>query len=330
MRSLLPYAAALLLALGGADAASAEVKVGDQVPAIDDGKYFNAEGLDQDALRGKVVLLQLFHSKSQACKDQVKHLNGLLETYGPKGLVVIATSYEPAADVEAFVAETEAKYVVIGECAETENVFGLKKGHPTSFVFDVNGKVVWKDNWADKSVISIEIALKGVTVRPWVPPVYKDIAALVDGKSYAQAGEALRTKLAEKELDARHKVRLEALYAYLRDAGKADLETAKKLVADGAYWKARNALRTVAEDLAGLPVGAEAAEALAALLVDKKAKKEIAARDFYEETMVAIAKLVKEDPTNAKPVIKLLKKVVRKFKGTAAAKRAQKKLDRIE
>ena len=310
---------AVVSALAFAGSAWAKVEVGKPPPSLATKKVVNAEEIVPDQLRGKVVLLQLLITSSKPCKEQVVHLTKLMKEFGPKGLVVIGLSGDSKKAVEAFVKETKAKHPIIYGVQDDRKTWGLMKGYPTTYLCDVDGKVVWMDNWADKAKLKIEAELKRVTDLPWLPAKYKPLTDKATAKLWKDAGKLVREALAAEDLDPLDKPRLEALLVFLQKAGWEELKAANALRDDEEWQEARDAYQHIMAQHEGLPPADEAKKALEALLADKKIGREIEAWDYFNEMFERAQAVELESKRKA---IAFLKKVVGKYRKTKAGRRA--------
>jgi peroxiredoxin len=92
--------------------------------------------------RGKGVLLAFWAVGCGPCQLEVPALKRLAETYGARGLSVLAVNYwnEPAATVREWAMEKEINYTVLLNGGKTGRDYGVK-GIPSSFFIDPNGLI---------------------------------------------------------------------------------------------------------------------------------------------------------------------------------------------
>lgn len=89
------------------------------MPSLDGGtNWFNSEPITTESLKGKVVLIHFWAISCGICKESLPDINRWIETYGPRGLTVIAVHMprqESDTDVEA-VKEVIAEYKIKQPC----------------------------------------------------------------------------------------------------------------------------------------------------------------------------------------------------------------------
>ncbi len=290
--------------------------------------YINCEPFDLASLRGKVVILQLAHTQSEPCKPQVEKLHEMLAEYGEKGLVVVQLFEEKRSKVEPWVEETKATYRVVAGNKKLRDRFGLKKGFPTTYLLDVDGNVIWVDNFADRAGHNLMEAVRQVSKYPYVAPQFKVLRELLRGQQFAAAGEEVEKARAIAGEDKMLIAQLDAVRAWLDSAGEGELAEAAKLLKEGDVWNAHAKYTQVAASHKGLPAGTTAAEKALELSNDKASAREIAAGDYFAELLPEAQKA--ESDKGRKAAAKVLRKVVKKYKGTHAAKRAQALVDRLD
>jgi thiol-disulfide isomerase/thioredoxin len=323
LTSLLAAALTFVLAIP----ALAQLEKGDKPrPLGGDARFLNAEDVDLVKLRSKVVVLQLAHTSSDPCKEQVAKLKEMREKHGEAGLRIVVVFEEPLEAVEAWVKEQQADYPVVAGVGDLRTRWGLVKGFPTTYVLDVEGNVAWAGNFADRAEIQIAELLKKVTDRPWIPAAYEEIGAHIDGERFGEAREGLVAALGVEKVPDDDRGRLEALLAWVDALAEKAFAEADAVREEDVYkgWKA---LQAMAEKYPGYPAAEKAQEAVDALMADKTSKREIDAWLFYEEQFEAAKEV---ETTDKKKAIRLLQKVVTKFRGTAAADKAKYWVDRLK
>jgi cytochrome c biogenesis protein CcmG/thiol:disulfide interchange protein DsbE len=99
--------------------------------------------LTSDALRGKVVLVNVWATWCPPCKVEMPLLQSMAERHASAGLVVLGLSRDqgPASDVRSFLAERGITYPVAIVGREAERTFGGVRGYPTSFLLDRTGRI---------------------------------------------------------------------------------------------------------------------------------------------------------------------------------------------
>ena len=115
---------------------------------LDDGSTYQLTDLDGqpirlDALRGKVVWLNLWASWCPPCQQETPILRELDATYGDRGLEIVGISVQETtpSDVDAYAERYELDYTIgfdgSGHILRTYKVFAL----PTQFFIDPNGVI---------------------------------------------------------------------------------------------------------------------------------------------------------------------------------------------
>ena len=318
---------AAALCCGLAAAALAELAEGDVPKGFGgDARFLNCDDIDLVKLRSKVVVIQLTHTRSDPCKEQVGKLKELRDKLGEKGLRIVLAFEEPVDAVETFVKQHAVDFPVAAAISDLRTRFGLKGGFPTAYVLDVEGKVAWIGNFADRAEIEMLRLLEKVTDRPWLPSAYDEVGRHIDAERFGDARSGLVAALAAEKVSDDDRARLEKALAWLdglADKALAEAETErKKDVYDG--WKA---LLAMAQRFPGFPAGEKAQEAADALLADKDARREIEAWQLFEVQFEEAKKVELDDK---KAAIKLLQKVITKYRGTAAADKAKYWIDKLK
>jgi thiol-disulfide isomerase/thioredoxin len=135
MKSLI---AALTLGAAVITGAMADIKVGDSFPAL---SAFSLQG-KAPSTKGKVVLVDVFASWCKPCKEAFPVIDEMHQTYGAKGLAVVAVSVdENAKDYAKFVAKQKPGFATL---LDSEHKFAKvvnPPSMPTSYIIDKKGKV---------------------------------------------------------------------------------------------------------------------------------------------------------------------------------------------
>lgn len=106
-----------------------------------------ADGLDLSAYKGKVVYLDFWASWCNPCRVSFPWMNDLQETYGRRGLVIIAVNVDHDRELaDEFLQANNAKFKIVydpdGKIARQYNF----KDMPTSFLIGRDGKVHYVHN----------------------------------------------------------------------------------------------------------------------------------------------------------------------------------------
>ena len=102
----------------------------------------NADPIDLDSLRGKVVYLDFWASWCVPCRQSFPWMDGMQQALGRDGLVVVAVNVDrERADADRFLHELSPTFRIVydpeGKLAEKYHVRGM----PTSFLIDREGRV---------------------------------------------------------------------------------------------------------------------------------------------------------------------------------------------
>ncbi len=318
MRNAALIAVALTALL--AASAHAELAVGDAPKPIgEDATLLNCEEFDFVKMRGKVVVLQLAHTTSKPSKKQIPKLKELLKKYAAKGLHLITAFQEPKEAVEAFVKENAVDYPVAAGVNDLQERWGLVKGFPTSYVLDVEGNVAWAGNFADLAEKEIVVLLERVTDIPWLPEQYKAMTAHMLAAEFAELRTKLDAALAVKDVPEDEKSRLTAAAQWLDGKAAEALAAAHAIDAKKKPYDAYKAFVAVIRLHPRSGAVDDALAAKEALLEDKDSAREIEAWQFFDQQFDEAKKIESESKRKA---INLLKKVTVKYRGTAAAAKA--------
>jgi thiol-disulfide isomerase/thioredoxin len=91
---------------------------------------------------GKIRLVNFWATWCAPCREEIPTFKELHETYGPRGLTVIAISTEEAGVVAPFVKENAIPYTNLIGGEEIGEKFGGLYGFPTTFLLDGTGKIL--------------------------------------------------------------------------------------------------------------------------------------------------------------------------------------------
>ena len=143
----------------------APLEVGATIPSYSATKLDGGGELSLDALRGKVVLLNVWATWCIPCVTEMPALERLYRQFKNDGLEIVAVSVDagfgqtddlgrPGGDVRAFVKERDLTFtVLLDPQRRVERLFQLV-GVPTTIVIDRDGRIVRKavgiEAWDDE------------------------------------------------------------------------------------------------------------------------------------------------------------------------------------
>ncbi|MGH7941350.1 MAG: TlpA family protein disulfide reductase [Limisphaerales bacterium] len=132
---------ALLLTCRAAPAARAEIKAGEQFPDLG---AFKLEGNLPVLSKTNVVLVDFWASWCGPCAQSFPTLQELKETYGPRGLIVIAVNEDDKkADMDHFLRDHPVTIFVVRDAMHTLVARADVSDMPSSFLMDWNGKIAF-------------------------------------------------------------------------------------------------------------------------------------------------------------------------------------------
>jgi len=136
MRSLL-----LCLALVWLTAASAAPDVGDAAPALK-GTSLDGKPFDLAALKGKVVVVNLWATWCGPCREEMPLLDGFAKRHAGRGVVLLGLDEDDAKD-ESKVRQAMAGFSYPALMAETaaSDDFGQPRALPVTYVIDAAGTI---------------------------------------------------------------------------------------------------------------------------------------------------------------------------------------------
>ena len=132
---------ALLICCNLTLAARAEIKVGDVFPDL---ASCQLEGNLPNMPKDRVVLVDFWASWCGPCAQSFPAMEALQQTYGTRGLVVIAVSVdEKKDDMDNFLKKHQVTFSVVRDAAQKLVGKADISAMPTSFLIDKNGRVMF-------------------------------------------------------------------------------------------------------------------------------------------------------------------------------------------
>jgi peroxiredoxin len=135
----------------------------------------NGEKIDTAALRGKVVVLNLWFINCPNCVEEIRKLNDLVDDYkGNSDVVFVGLAASPKADLQKFLAKNPFRYqvvpnaqmIIISKFGVPDARGNIDMPFPMHFVLDRTGKVVVKAQGIKgiedvKSALKVQLPKKG-------------------------------------------------------------------------------------------------------------------------------------------------------------------------
>lgn len=137
---------ALAVAGCAGDAGVARVDIGAPVPAYA-AASLAGDSVSLEALRGKVVLLNVWATWCHPCRDEIPELQALHERYAARGLELVGVSVdaESADDaIRAFMRDFRMTYPVWRDPGERVSAQFHIVGVPATFLIDRGGVLRWR------------------------------------------------------------------------------------------------------------------------------------------------------------------------------------------
>lgn len=120
-------------------------EVGDRI-AWNDVRLVDGRMLPASALKGRVVVVELWASWCPFCKRQNPLLQQLYDAHGGRGLEFLTFSIDDdPAKARAYMADNRYTFPAAMASAQSDRWFGPRKGLPEVYVVDRDGRIVFKE-----------------------------------------------------------------------------------------------------------------------------------------------------------------------------------------
>jgi peroxiredoxin len=93
-------------------------------------------------LRGKVVLVNFWATWCPPCRREMPDMQALYQRFSPRGLVILAISFEDASTLQQFNAAQKYSYPILLDPGSTVYKRFNLEGVPETFVYSRDGKLV--------------------------------------------------------------------------------------------------------------------------------------------------------------------------------------------
>lgn len=137
----------LVLTVAGCIAGDApRAEIGQPAPTYQ-ARTITGDSVSLAALRGKVVLLNVWATWCAPCRDEIPYLQQLHEQYADSGLVVIGVSVDARGqekEIDAFASELGMTYPVWLDPDQRVTTRFLSLGVPSTYLIDRAGILRWK------------------------------------------------------------------------------------------------------------------------------------------------------------------------------------------
>jgi hypothetical protein len=249
----------------------------------------------------------------------VVHLNELWEKYKDKGVVVLMVTNEPRGLVDAFVAQTGAKFPIVIESTNSIEAYE-GRGFPTQVAIGPDGKIIG-DSFSEQMIADY---LPKQRIPPKLPEkLQAAYQKLMDKDKLADARKLLvdaSAKGTEEE-----KTAAQGMVQWIDEGGTAQLTAAAEADTKGDPAAAAEIYEDLVKSYAGLEPATKAAEAMKTLLADPAKKKEVDGGKA-----LAKARVEASGEAMVKKKIAAFNVVVTKWKGTKAAAKAADIIAKLE
>lgn len=148
MRKWLLGASLAALGCTGGDAYGTKTSAASAKPApAMVGKTIAGDAFDLDALRGTVVLVNVWATWCAPCREELPELEALQREHAERGFTVIGVSVDRAAalmQVRQMVDSFALSYPIVFDPASKAIADWDVRGYPTSFLVDRTGVIRWR------------------------------------------------------------------------------------------------------------------------------------------------------------------------------------------
>lgn len=245
------------------------------------------------------------------------HLNGLQESYGSKGLTILAvtSTREDREKTAEWIDKRGVEYPVAWDSdGKLAAWFGVR-GIPHAVLVDPAGEIVWRGHPAQLDEKAVERALEGTLPRPlWeYPSVWEPFSN----------GKLAPALAAAEKLEGGAPV-----VAVLRARIEGRLQAIKAALADGDFLWAQELAERSAGELAGLPEAITAAEIVTWIAQDPDAQAILSAQ-IELRPLVGMVDQVRT-MTAAKDLLAELEAMRTRLPGTIVERRAKDAIARLK
>lgn len=111
------------------------------------GRTLDGEPFELASHRGQVVLLNVWATWCEPCRQEMPELQALHTRHSPQGLTVIGVSVDAARlnpEVRRMVEDARITYPNVHDARNTIGTGFKVAGYPTSFLIDRQGAIVWR------------------------------------------------------------------------------------------------------------------------------------------------------------------------------------------
>lgn len=143
-----PFAAILLLGVLAScrPAADAGAVIGRRAPAYS-ATTLAGDSVSTTALRGKVVLLNVWATWCAPCREEIPYLQALHQQHGAQGLEVVGVSVDARGQdesIQGFMKDFGMTYPIWRDPDERVQSLFLSLGVPASYLIDREGVLRWR------------------------------------------------------------------------------------------------------------------------------------------------------------------------------------------